>query len=1218
MADNNQGSKKPESEKRVRFIRPVTLLLIAGVLVLALVLLFPARRFLTLSHNLEQREDPSSVSISYLQELLRANPEDDQLRMNLARQLAAAGNIPRAREVLLPLADSGNTDTRWLYMQVTWQAFNALEEDDPQRAELRGQLVAQMNAIEDRSLGNDQLETLAQRWLTLGEPARASSLYERLAEQDSEQSYQWYALAGRWWLAANEPQRSAQAWRSAFEATDDPDRRRDAALAALDAAQQTNDRSSLRLAEGFIESYPEDPTFLDIGIEMALANNRLDLAQQWSREYVALRPDDENGLERDAQIALARNQLKAAMDGLQRLVDRNPDNESLRAQLARVQVWNGQSAAALANYKILARQHPNDDYDNQIIDIATDLNDLSAVLAALSRIQSRHPLNPSQRRMLVDVLNSEGDPDRAISMLSNWVRSGSMDRDLWVRLATLQELNGDTESALATWNTIGERFGRSLDETQARGRLLARQWELERALAVLRSLPEKPGTRTEAERYYWETLGELAWNQNELVPAREAYYQLYLDRRLDENGYLRLVQSAAETDRLDLAMEVTRTDWQENQHAEVVVLMLGLAQRFERNALSRELIAMSETRPQLFADNADYWQLYGDYHFEHRELDKARVAYLRALALEPGDVSSRSALLYTLAESGRHDELARYTQAWAGGARNDPRQWPVFAMAYSELGQTRNALPWFDRAVRRDSDNYLLVLDYADALERGRRFDSARRMREYALVELRPRLMRNLQAQGKLTRTDREQNARILSAQANMLGPEGRRAWLRRALDGRSGEDLTPTDIEMLLGYYLSEEEPAHSRYWLLQAHRRRVATEDWQQLAVALQANDQVAMQRILDGSREGGDIGIADRISALRQLDYRERALVLALNHERPNEPYVTGIDVVPRYAAELYQEMPQNFGTELIVRSISDLDVTSESVFLRLSGERLSTRVELGARQLSAEDDLVDLDGLEDERFASVELNWRERRGMTTVRVGAVSTDAEDTAQFGLRQEWQVKSNVTAAVFLDYNSLADETGQLRALGLRDDIGIGLDWVLTARDSVSLQAEYSQFHSREERNDLGDGYSVEASYQHSLMVGPTHQVQVRGFANTQQNFLEDDLPSDMAARLPAGTELDDVVPTRYTFVGAGVSFARGIPGEEYPVVASPRYRFDLDAGYVMPDNDFGVGANFAIGTRILGSDELSLNIGLDQTGSNTQDNSYSGSIKYQYFLGR
>ena len=86
----------------------------------------------------------------------------------------------------------------------------------------------------------------------------------------------------------------------------------------------------------------------------------------------------------------------------------------------------------------------------------------------------------------------------------------------------------------------------------------------------------------------------------------------------------------------------------------------------------------------------------------------------------------------------------------------------------------------------------------------------------------------------------------------------------------------------------------------------------------------------------------------------------------------------------------------------------------------------------------------------------------------------------------------------------------------------------------------------------------------------------------------------------------------------GAGLSFARGIPGEEYPLVASPRYQLNIDTGYVLPDNEFGISANFAIGTRILGSDELSLNVGVDQTGSQTQDNSYSGSIKYQYFLGR
>ncbi|MES1952409.1 hypothetical protein S4A8_16202 [Salinisphaera sp. S4-8] len=1216
MAENNEQKDQP---KRTRFVRPLTLLIITGVLVLALVLLFPARRFLSLSQGKADQDKPSSVSITYLEALLEANPDDEQLRLKLARQLAEAGNIPKALEVMQPLADSDDANARWLYYQISWQAFNALEANDPRRDAQRGELLAQMNRLEQNpDLSADQLELLAQRWLEVGEPARAASLYERLAEQNPDRAYAWYGEAARWWLAADAPQRAAEAWQSAFEIAEDEDRRRDAALAALDAAQQTNDGSSLRMAGEFIDAYPDDPTFLDIGIEMALANNRLAQAQIWSRRYVQLRPDDEKGLERNAQIALANNQLDEALAGLQRLVDRNPNNVSLRAQLAQVQVWAGQPAAALANYKWLARQSGNDEYDNQIIDIGTDLNDTAAVLAALNRIQSRHPLNSSQRRLLVDVLNSEGDPDRAIALLSNWVHGGSPDRELWVRLASLQELNGDVQGSLDTWNEIAARFGRGVEESQARGRLLTRAWRLDEALAVMNSLPNKPGTATEQQVYYWETIGELAWNQNRPAIARDAYYQLYLGRKLTPNGYLRLVQSAEATGRMDMAMEVARTDWRENQHVDMIVSMLGAAQREQRPDLTRELIAMAETRPDLFAQSADYWQLYGDYQFDQRHLDRARVAYLKSLSLAPDDAGVRSALLYTLAEGGYTDELARYVNAWSDDAKNDVRQWPVFAMAYSRLGQTRMALPWFDRAVEHDPDNYLLVLDYADALERGRRFDSARRMREYALLELRPRLMANLQSQGKLTREQREEDGRILAVQATMLGADDDRAWLRRALDGRRGDELTPTDVELLFGYYLSQEEPAYSRYWLLQAHRRRVATEDWQELAVALQANDQVAMQRILARSRPDGDIGIADRISALRQLDYRARALTLALDHERPGEPYVTGIDVVPRYAAELYQEMPQNFGTELIVRSISDLDINSESVFLRLSGEKLSTRVEVGTRQLSADDDLVDLDGLEDEQFANLVLNWRERRGLTTVRVGAVSTDAKDVAQFGVRQDWEITSNLGASVFLDINSLPDETGQLRALGLRDDLGLGLEWVLNSRDSFSLTARYSQFNSREDRNDLGDGYGVEASFAHSLMVGPTHQVQARIFADTEQNFLEDDLPADMAARLPAGTNLNDVVPTRYTFLGAGLSFARGIPGEEYPLVASPRYQLNIDTGYALPDNDFGISANFAIGTRILGSDELSLNFGVDQTGSQTQDNSYTGSIKYQYFLGR
>ena len=190
MAEHKQ---EQDPQKRTRFVRPLTLLIITAVLVVALVLLFPARRFLSLSQDDTGKDDPSSVSITYLEALLEANPGDDQLRLKLARQLAAAGNIPRALEVMQPLSDSTDANARWLYHQISWQAFNALQADDPRRDAQQGELIAQMNALErSESLTADQLEVLAARWLELGRPARAADLYERLAAQDPARAYDWY------------------------------------------------------------------------------------------------------------------------------------------------------------------------------------------------------------------------------------------------------------------------------------------------------------------------------------------------------------------------------------------------------------------------------------------------------------------------------------------------------------------------------------------------------------------------------------------------------------------------------------------------------------------------------------------------------------------------------------------------------------------------------------------------------------------------------------------------------------------------------------------------------------------------------------------------------------------------------------------------------------------------------------------------------------------
>lgn len=1201
-----------------RLLRPASLLVIAGVLIVALVLLFPARRFKLLSHNEADNQAASGVSIQYLTSLLEANPNDRTIRLNLAAQLVKAGKLERARQVMAPLATSDDLAVRWLRLQLAWQAFNAAKPDAPQRPALRAALLAQMKDLSSASaaLSTDRVDTLAKRWLAVDRPAQAAALYSALARRDTGHAYHWHQESARWWLAAGQPSQAATELFAALNATEDPAQRHQAALSALAAARQTDSDQSVLLAQRLIKQYPGDPALLDQAIDIALSRNRLALAQSWSTGYLAIRPDEQKALERDIRISLARSRLQDALATSQTLVAQHPNDLALREQLAEIQLWNGDSDAALGSYEILAQQHPDDRYDQRIIGIGQQVYDTRAVLDALDRIRRRHPLSGKQRKLLLDVLDTEGDPDRAIRTIRQWVDSGPAPRSLWLRLATLEEQTGALKASLHSWQSIARLFGRQLDETQARARLDLYQWNIRAALPVLVSLPNKPKAGSKDAALYWSTLGRIAWQLDDKTTALIAYQHLMDGDQLDEAGYQRLIRVAASSGDIGVAMRAARKGWK-RQHAPGILLsMLSVAETSHRPDMVKTLLALARQRPSLFADSADYWQFVGNRAFSTHDLARARLAYLRALAIEPSNVGDRAALLYTLAEAGRTAELQRYLSAWQQDAADEPELWQAYAMAHSQLGQTRRAIPWFERSVRRAPDNYLLILDYADALESARRFESARRMRQYAVLKLRPRLIAHLQVKRRLSPNTRQQDSRILATQAEFLGPDQGRAWLARMLRGDRGAGLDAVDSEMLFSYYLGQNQPAYARYWLLRGERRRLATADWQKLAVAMQQNDQVEMQRLITAQGDG-TIGLSDRINTLHRLGFDGKALNLALDHSRPGEPYAAGGSEVQRYAAQLYQDMPQNAGSRLHVRRVSDLDISDEQLFSRLSGEKWSLGAQLGARQLSHAKD-IELSGLDSERYLSLDVFRRERRGQTRFTLGTVQADATDLWQFSFRQDWQSSERLNLSVFGDYNEQASETSRLRVLGTRDRLGASLSYVLSARDTVNLSANYAAFHSRRGRASLGQGYVVESSFAHALILGPTEQLQIRAFANTEQNTLARRLPADVAARLPEGSTPSSLIPARYSFIGSGFTLSRGQPGSEYPTVASPRYALDVDAGYVLPDKQFGVSANLSVGTRVLGSDELSFSLGVDQTGSNTRQNSYTGMIQYRYFFGR
>lgn len=1173
-----------------RLLPVLALIGIAATLTVALVMLFPGQKYFT-GLGVQIGETTSGVSIAYLRNLLRAEPGNTRLRLDLARELMNAGLYREAEELMAPLADSTDPDACWTRFELAWRRYVAASPGGAERAERRGRVEAQIELLPLEELSDRQLEALGRAWLALERPGRAALVYERLALRKGHGPNRLYF--GEWWL--NDPEEVI---------------RRDAALSALKAARQSPEVDAVALARRLLADYPDYVALLDMAVAAAWENGDLETAMEWADRYAEMRPGDRAAVERKVTIELQGNRPDKAAVTLRGLLEKYPDAVAQREQLAKVLEWTERPGEALEQWRILAGKPGGNRYDREVVRLGMMLDDSEVVVQALGRLWRRGALASGDRRLLVEQLDLQGDPERAIRRLQRWLSSGRSDVELWRYLARLQEESGDLRGALATWQRYTGRRGRNLEETMQRARLNGRLWELETALSILESLPRKPGPEATE---YWQLLGDYAWHVQRSETVRDAYAQLHRAGTLDALRYERLIVAALRTGDTDLGMEAAAAGWR--QHREPALLAAALYEIREPGRL-QSLFEMAGEAPEEVARRGDYWHLYGDYLYQRGDLKGAYEVYRRALTIDAGNSWLRAGFLYLLAESGRHEELARYLRQWRETARNDEILWPAYASGYTALRQPAEALPWYERAVREEPGDYLLLLDYADALDSMHRLDSAFRVRRYALTELRPRLLERLRAQEPRDVIQRQRDARIVGAQFDLLGSDANRDWLARVLADREPSRLDTVDAELLLGWYVSSQAPAYARYWHLHAQIRRLRTPAWQRMSVALAANDQPMVEELLRG--ESADLSVSDRIAGLRRLDRREEAQALALENVRAGAPWAPGIDEISRTAAELYREMPQRAGTWLSVSEVGGIAVYAGTTFVERSHERWGWAVDAGVTRLGNGDVRVVLDDLDLTSHLGLGLTFHQRRGETRFEVRGFEDDAADHLYLRLAQNYELTRNMQAGLFAETGGFSTDSGLLRAFSLRDRVGMSFEWALTSRDVLNLSASGSEYETREFGNDLGDGYTVEAVLSRVLVTGPTYGLNVRLVGLATRNKPARTLPPELDPRMPAGAIPADLVPREFGFVGAGIGFNRGAPAQPYPLVASPRYFVDVDAGYSSPDSDFAVSASAGVGIRVLGSDELSLTLGVDQDGTAGASRSSRAILGYQYFFGR
>lgn len=1229
-----------EGAKRPRLVAPGILLAFTALVSGGLVLMYPYR---VLMDQVLRGQRGDELVIAYLRNLLRTDPHNDDLSLQLARQQLAAGDFAGMRITLREALEAGNEDTRISARLLLWRAQEESwrRSTDPARREaLRASLLAELAALAGlRNLDETNLLDIAERALELGDRALALRVYAIAAKATPDHDAASLIERARLkQLDARSHEAAIQLYLLAGQRTKNLALRRQAFMQAVRIRlAEGQPAAALALAESALGNLANDLDSLIFMVELARAANQPEAAARYARLMLRIslaealerlaRADDTGFIIRVAYSGdrppegkppglpfndriyvlgydafVGNRNLDDAWQVAEYAVRQVPESLDWRLRLARVSEWSGRPESAITQWQWIMQQGSklpralHDEASDAILRLAPGLFDDRALILSLRYRLSKQPDSPELLRALIDAYERLGLPDEGIAVLQSVVRSTFLPGPMQA-LADLAQRSGNVPLAIATTQDLIRRHGATRDRAMSLAALQLGQGRVSEAHAALAAVRDRvPAT----DSHYWRLLGDLSLRLQDEDMARTALSRVVT---LDEAGL------ADFTSYVELLAD--------DEPLQAAAIALKAAQRFDdRELLLRGLALQSragtpEQGWQVFAGLPEAWQKRAETWPEFLAL-RAEVARASGhkrearrdleqwISLRPDDENAQASLIWMLADT--HDTtslrvlLAHHETAWAA----NPKLHDALAAAWQTLSAPHVALErYLTPRLAAHREDYLWLLNYADALEQDRRADLAWRLRQYLMAN--PPKIARVSASADMLR---EARARLLLA--NRPG-DASLAMLRELLrlDDPGNDGAKGRARELVVAWQLAQGENEAVRAWLWSQHARRLASPAWARISVAMAAQDWATLSEELE--QRASALSREDAIATARAIGAGGLAATLAFEGQtlqRDDEPLQLALTEVlleeaPR--AELSSERRQfDRWLEHEVRLSASTRLTP--------GLRLSTEISHITRDV----DPAVLDA--PRRAQSVSLGLTLNRGPRRSELGIARNESLTSwTSLSLQQSLLDNGSQSLTLRAGWHEVADESLSLAALGWRDRIRLEARQLITPATSLSLAVQKSRFAAQNGLS-LGSGSQLAASLNHTLE--PLRDSQAELFWG-RNHFQRAGLPDDerteaIAARLPGDTppaeRVASLMPLSYDFYGLRLS--QGMSREKnwnrsFRPYGSLALTWNTDTGA-------GYGLALGLAGRVSGADHLSLGISTDKGGSGTVPRSTRLGLQY------
>ena len=585
-----------------------------------------------------------------------------------------------------------------------------------------------------------------------------------------------------------------------------------------------------------------------------------------------MRPFDQDDFVLAYDVLVGSRDLPRAFLVAQQAVQQVPLDRLWRRKLARVAEWTQRPLVAAEQWRLLYQQGDRaEDTLLALLRLGPLMDAPQLMLQVWADRAQKVPLTPAQWDAVFDLYEHAAEPLKGSHFFE--AQFSKNPAPLFLEYAArLAENAGDDERATVLYTKRAQLPPFSTDVVLRAVVSLIRRDHMGEALELMKT---HEGQVAPQAADFWRLLSQLAWELRDSATAQGAYQRLTQTPQATSEDWSRLislVRQAHPAQAAGLALEAHR------RFGALDPLLLAIGIYAETNDWPAQARVFKSLAPEALAkaeQDVRFLLLRAQFH-RHQHMPTLAWADLRrALQQGPQETEAILASLWFLIDEQRTQDLSAALPQYAARAAQDPAYWLAYAAANQVLDRHREALTWYRKEVQRHPEDPLLLLNYADALERQQRVGMAARVRQHAWRQLKqkfpdPPSLQNLSRNPELL-------SLVRLAIMNQPGDPGLQLVRQLASQMSSAATQAPDEqtLALVLGWAIVKEQFANARawMWLRYARQSQAAPPLWGDAQTALQLLETPTMDRLL--TQHGPGLPIYNRYDTAYALGHVQQAL-------------------------------------------------------------------------------------------------------------------------------------------------------------------------------------------------------------------------------------------------------------------------------------------------------------------------------------------------------